>query len=381
MKIITVVFLMLLVSCGKADIRDEAPPSTPSDSASLVLVNASSTATGNALIAYNHNGQKKWDFHYTETLDIWSKPALMGSQISLAAMNQLHLLDINSGNVMWSFNQTPRVINPKFYGDTIVTAASILGPSNMNKIFLLNKHTGLVIWSHTVTEQPLVTPVISAGLIYCLTTNTNGTAVNLYAFNLHNKTLAWSKNLAIGFLMAVPPEMIIRNDTLIAGSLASTVTVMNKNSGDVYWSKPIGASNGFIIGNEIIYHNSNTHAVEKRNLSDGNVSFQSHPIAWTLNGGPAYIFENDFYHQVHDSLFCTSLSTGQVKWKKASPGYFRNFIRVGETVYATLMDYNLNDQSKVMIMRASDFTKKDSIVVPKQNLNNISVFSTSGDFY
>ena len=380
MRIIVAAFLLILAGCGKPEVINQ-PESAPADSASLIVVNASSPATGASIIAYNQNRQKKWEFNFTQTVDAWSKPALQGNQLSVAGMNQLHALDLSTGNVMWSFNQTPRVVNPKYYGDTIVTAASILGPSSMNKIFLLNKQSGAVIWNHTVTEQPIVAPVISSGKIYCLTTNSNGTAISLYAINLNNKTLAWSKSLATGFLMAVPPEMIIRNDTLIAGSLSGLVTVMNKNDGQVYWSKNINADKAFIVGNEIIYSNPSTYSVEKLSLQTGNVHFQSAPIPWTLNGGHAYIYDNAFYHQVHDSLFCTSLTTGQVKWRRGSPGYFRKFTRVGETVYASLMDYSLNDQSKIMIMRASDFTKKDSIVVAKQNLDNLSVLSTSGGFY
>lgn len=54
---------------------------------------------------------------------------------------------------------------------------------------------------------------------------------------------------------------------------------------------------------------------------------------------------------------------------------------IGKTVYASKIDYALNNESRIMVLNAKDFSVRDSIKVPVQYINNFSVLSSANKFY
>lgn len=377
----TLVFAALL-SCNKPDSLIDPPPSQPSDSAKFIFVTATTNSNASSMVTYNGSGELEWEYAGLRPLTLWSQPTYGDKRLFVASFNQLLSMDAETGTARWQHNNQAPMVNPSFVRDTIVSAASTIAPSALNTILLFNKANSAIIWSKQVTEQPLVTPILDEGTIYNLTTNGTGTAITLTAYDVATKSWIWQKQLATGFLMSKPPDMMLRRDTLLVGSLSGNVTALNKYTGNVYWTKSFNSDQAFVHQNAIVFKDNNTGRVTKISLQTGAVTLQSAPIPYTSSsGGAAYIYRDAFYYHLGDSLFCTGLTDGVLKWRKAAKGYFTKFICVGETVYGSKIDYAWNEESRIMMMKASDFSVKDSIRIPKQNIKTFSVLSTANQFY
>ena len=84
---------------------------------------------------------------------------------------------------------------------------------------------------------------------------------------------------------------------------------------------------------------------------------------------------------MNDSLFRTSLVDGTVRRTKVAGDYTVFLKLVGNTVYAAVMNFDCNNESRIMILQADDLMPKDSIRVPAQSIRNLSILSTSERLY
>jgi outer membrane protein assembly factor BamB len=290
------------------------------------------------------------------------------------------------GSVNWNYTSAGNIVNPQLKDDTLITASALIAPSASNAIVLINKNTGNVIWSKSVNDEPAVTPVLSEGKIYNLTVNGTGSVVTISAYDVATQNLLWQKILANAFFAPAPLDMMVRHDSLIVFSSPATLHVINKNNGNLYWSKSNAAYTLLKYKNDLAFNDNNTGQVKVISLQTGNIILQSAPITYTSTfRGYSYIYNDAFYHVVFDSVFCTSLIDGLLKWRKkyetSLQGFFLKLIPVGNTVYGYRTYDNANDQSKLMILNALDFTARDSIIIPKREFSNFSVLSASGIIY
>jgi len=230
---------------------------------------------------------------------------------------------------------------------------------------------------------------MSDGKIFVLTVNGTGTAISLSAYDVITKTLVWQNLLVSAFFTAAPPDMIVRHDSLIVFTSSNQVHSINKNTGALHWSKTLGGTiSPNLYNNDLAYFDNSTKQVKLMSLQTGNTILQSNPIAYV--GTPAdilsYVYNDAFYHIAFDSVYCTSLIDGSLKWRKKyetpfTGAFFKKLTVVGNTVYGGRKYDNTNDEFKFMMLNAIDFTARDSIIVPKQEFNNFSILSASGKIY
>ncbi|HMK05309.1 MAG TPA: PQQ-binding-like beta-propeller repeat protein [Ferruginibacter sp.] len=364
--------------------QTNTPPLAPGDSANLFFITAASNTTGRSFITYNVAKNKIWEITNYQSVGFWNTPAYENGKLYIASFNSMLSLNAANGGGNWTYTNASFLINPKLKNDTLVTAGSSIAPSSTNAILLINKNTGNVIWDKVVTDQPVGTPVLNDGKIFNLTTNGTGTNMKLSAYDVVTKNLIWQQLLVNGFFTAAPPDMIVRNDSLIVFSSNSLVHLLNKNTGAIHWSKTLGTFNVHLYKNDLVFNDAGSGRVTVMSLQTGNIILQSNPINYTMNNGSAYIYNDAFYNVISDSVFCTSLLDGSLKWRKrygASAGGFYKFIAMGHTVYGARQFDNANDESKLIILNAMDFTAKDSIIIPKRDFTNFSILSSAGKFY
>ena len=106
--------------------------------------------------------------------------------------------------------------------------------------------------------------------------------------------LKMKSRVAAGFLMSLPPEMVLHGDTLIVGSFTNSITLVNKNTVDVYWSKGLNTPQSFLQNGEIVYEDEDCSCVKKISLASGATTFQSDPTRHTNSHGQSYIYNNTF---------------------------------------------------------------------------------------
>jgi len=360
-------------------------PLPPGDTANQIFVTASSSSTGRSFLGYDKFKTKMWEITNFPSVSFWNTPVYENGKLYVASNASMLSLNAINGAVNWTYTNPNSLLNPKLKNDTIITAGSQIAPSANNAILLINKNTGNVIWSKVVTDQPVNTPTLIDGKVLCLTVNSTGTSMSLSAYDLVTKNLIWQKVVSGSFFTAVPPDMIVRNDSLIV--FTASVLCLNKNTGASYWSAPLGTTDVHMYKNNLAFHDKNSGTVKILSLQTGNIILQSNPVTFTtVFTGVTYIYNDALYNNVADSVYCTSLIDGSLKWRKmyqtyAAPGSFKKFINVGNTVYGSRQFYNSNDESKLMILNAMDFTARDSMIIPKRNLDNFSILSSGGQFF
>jgi outer membrane protein assembly factor BamB len=363
------------------------PPLPPGDVASLFFITGLTT-TSRSFITYNAAKTKLWEIPNFLSIVFWSTPAYNSGNIYLPSQQYLLSLNANTGSLNWQYTDLASVVNPQLSNDTIVTASSLIAPAASNAILFLNKNTGSVIWSKTVTDQPVISPVMSDGKVFVLTVNSTGTALKLSAYDVITKNLVWQNPLVTAFFTAAPPEMIVRHDSLIVFTSSNQVHSINKNTGALHWSKTLGGSiTPNLYKNDLAYYDNSTKQVKLISLQTGNIILQSNPVAYTSPLDVlSYVYNDAFYHLISDSVYCTSLTDGSLRWRKKyetslTGAFFKKLTVVGNTVYGGRKYDNANDEFKLMMLNAIDFTAKDSILVPKREMNNFSILSVAGIVY
>ncbi len=380
-------FILTLLACGcsKDTAITESPlPVASTDTAKLILVTATSASMGTSLVAYNPEKVKQWEQNGLSPAGFWSIPAYGDNKIFVTSDRQLLSLNAGNGTNNWTYTNTIPLTNPKFRNDTIVTAATIIAPSPQNALLLLNKLNGNVIWSKPVSDQPIVAPLLDGDRIFALTTNGTGTIFTLSAYDLASKNLVWQKVLANAFLTAVPSDMILRKDTLIIGVPAGSINVVNKNTGNVYWSKSLNTNHAYLYNDKLVYNDVTFGRLNILSIQTGNTLFQSPPsnaIMASAGNKLSYLYNNALYYQALDTLYCTNLTDGTLRWKKPCSSYFQKVTVVGKTAYGIKALYNSADEMRLMIMNAEDFTAKDSVTIPRRTYKNLTVLSAAGLMY
>jgi outer membrane protein assembly factor BamB len=394
--------LLFLVSCNKnSDIIDSTPTTNLSDSAKLILVESlTPNPFGGAIVdesiaAYAANKNKIWELLSTDRLSAPRLSCYFENSILLQNnKNELSSINAQSGNTLWQFNN---FLNSLTYGllmdknlstdnkDSIAIGASTLtlnNPTAKNTLLLLNKQNGAIIWSKPVSVQIINAPVLSNGKIFALTTNSNGTQSTLTAYDVATKNIIWQKIISNAFLTTAPANMILKGDTLVVGSSTNTLNLIDKNTGNIYWSKSFNTNITHLYKNKIVFNDTRTGSVNVLNSQTGDIILQSNPITATAFNGLSYVYEDAFYNLVSDTIYCTNLLNGLLKWKKfTGPGMYLKFITLGNKLYAskTYNIYTQTQESKLMILNAADFTAKDSINISRGNLYNFNIVSSENN--
>ena len=362
------------------------PPLPTGDTANQIYVTATSSSTGRSFLTYDAFRNKMWEINNFPSVSFWNTPIYEAGKLYVASNASMLSLNSMNGAVNWTYTNptSTSLLNPKLKNDTLITGGSQIAPSANNAIILINKNTGNIIWNKVVTDQPVNTPTLIDDKVFCLTVNSTGTSMSLSAYDLATKNLVWQKVVSGSFFTSVPPDMIVRNDSLIV--FTTSVLSLNKNTGALYWSAPLGTTDVHVYKNNLAFHDKSSGTVKILSLQTGNIILQSSPVTFTtVFTGVTYVYNDALYNNVADSVFCTSLIDGSLKWRKMyqapSLGSFKKFINVGNTLYGSRQYYNSNDESKLMIINALDFTARDSMIIPKRDLNNFSILSSAGKFY
>ena len=361
-------------------------PLINTDSAKMFFITTSTSSANNAIGVYDAMRTKLWEQALTFTANYWAKPDFADNKLFFSVYNLLMNVNSGSGTNNWTYTNTYPLVNPKVVNDTIVTASALISPPPSNMLLMLSKITGAVIWSlSTGTNEPLTTPSLDGGKIFALTTNPTGTVFNISAYDIITKTLLW-QNTINGFVTSGSQEMMtIRNDTLIVNT-AAAISVINKNTGSVYWTKSLNTNRVEIYNNKIVYQDQYLGKVNVLNLQTGNIINQGQYIDYThgsgLGASASYIYNDAFYYRTGDSVYCTGISDGMLRWRKQLKYYyyFTKFIAIENLVYGAF-EYSTPNESRIMIMNASDLSIRDSIVLQKPWIKDLTILSAKNKLY
>ncbi|MEO6819743.1 MAG: PQQ-binding-like beta-propeller repeat protein, partial [Ginsengibacter sp.] len=334
----------VILSCNKNISVTEVPPlQNAKDSAKLILVTTKDVITNEGFItAYGPNMDKKWELSNNG----WHNTFKIGSYINNSLIvtylgnTELQSLNIANGSQNWSNKE---FIDKLTYGffvsrhfnhDTIVVATSTLSGNKFterNALILLNKQDGSELCRIQVDAQPLAAPLLDGNSIYYIATNSNGTKQTLTAYNIVTKKLLWQKN-QFSFLLGLPGGILVKNDTLIFGAGTGNIDLINKNDGSLYWSKGFNTKSVFSYKDKFIFNDNVSGRLTILSSKTGEVILQGPPIPYTRANGAAYIYNDDFYNNAYDTLYCSSLLDGSLKWSKQITNAVK-FINVGDKVY------------------------------------------------
>ena len=382
--ILAVSTILIFKGCKKEDQTSETvePTKTANDSAKSIFIVIKSNTNVSSIAAYNANGNFLWDHSFPGIITFWSNMDI--SEYNVFLTNYYHLESINtmSGNTNWNYANSGNLVVPKIENDTIVSASSIIPPSTANKLVLFDKTTGSVLWSKAITDQPIATPFLNGGKVFSITTYSSGVVFRLSSYDVASNSLLWQTTLSNNFTVVKTTDFIVRHNTLIVGMSTGVLYAVNINNRNLYWSVAFNTNKSYLYNNQIVYNNLNTGKITYRSLKDGTIIKSYATLQYLATSGEtSYIYNNSYYSKSLDSVFCTSLTDGTIKFRTYHPGYFEKFIVVGDNLYDSQMYYNSTEESKLMILNTADFTAKDSIIVSKVQLVNFSILSSQGIFY
>lgn len=385
--------LIFILGCNKNISVTEVPPfKNPKDSAKLILVTTKDVNTNEGFItAYGINMDKKWELSNNSRYNTYKIGSYINNSlvVTYSANKELQSLDIANGSKNWAITE---FIDKLTYGffvsrhfnhDTIVVSTSTLSGDKFterNALILFNKKDGSELCRIPVDAQPLAAPLLDGNSIYYIATNSNGTKNTLTSYDIVTKKLLWQKT-QFSFLMGLPGGILVKNDTLIFGSGTGNIDLINKNDGSVYWSKGFNTKSMYSYKDKFVFNDNVSGRLTILSSKTGEVILQGPPIPYTRVNGAAYIYNDDFYNNAYDTLYCSSLLDGSLKWSKQITNAVK-FINVGDKVYYLTGSYGYaSANSKLMKMSAGDFTALDSISFPQGNLENFSILTSADEFF
>ena len=395
MKIIkTLLWVLLIVLAGCT--KPSTTPSTPivpippvippvvthTDSAKLILVSTklyNGSGYTSYLSAYDLSRNLKWersDLSFLTTFFV--KPGYSGDALTAGTFNNITSLNPVTGTSNWSYSIPGTYFsNAHFSTDTVLMA----NESN-NSINLLSKTNGTLIWTKTVTDQPFLTPVTSGNTIFCPTVNSTATASYLKAYDLTTKNLLWQTPISNLYLTT---NILIKQDSIYFGIGSAQLFCISITTGSIYWSKTDANGKFYYYNGGIFLVDGSFGYIAAINIRTGATLWQTN-VPLLNNIDLIYFYNGNVYCQPIPQITCVSTTTGAIQWSK-NIGYnnFQKLTVVGNSLFAyngklQLGPYNI-PQSRIMIMNASDFTAKDSIILQERDYLDMSATSVDGLIY
>ncbi|HVY74943.1 MAG TPA: PQQ-binding-like beta-propeller repeat protein [Puia sp.] len=286
-------------------------------------------------------GQLKWK--YVDDRFIESEPtAANGRLYSNDAHGNIFSLDINTGNVIWTYttgptqyNQSNTVIsNGIVYvcsADSALYALNALNgaflwkykdawgsPTVLNGrvycpsegIVCLNANTGSQIWKFNPSSDPSASypsnPAVADGIVYIGCTDEN-----LYALDANTGNLLWK--YFTGDVVETSPTVV--NGIVYFGRGVGDVYALDAKTGQAIWNYSIenSVNSSPTIANGVLYFGSNNEYLYALDANTGAVNWIFSDGEW-IDESPLF-FQGVIYISAREELQAVDASTGKLIWR------------------------------------------------------------------
>lgn len=294
-------------------------------------------------------------------------------------------IDVNELNQQWEYlNGTKGQIlfaSPTANNDFVVFT------TDRGWVTALDARDGQEVWSIRLGNTNRSTPTIVEDTIYL----SGGQDGSIYALNLENGNIKWSKNIGQPAIYESP---IYKDGTVIVSSGLTdnaSVYALDATNGNVKWSVELGGSSFFggAIGQEYVYIGSyENRTIRALQLSDGaevwskqvsQEGFASKPV---FHEGAVYVQTANFGNGA-GSLLAIDGNNGEILWQTAgigdsqagSPIIYEDLVIAGSSSMQVLRAFNKNTGEELWSNRTVGSTLHNGAV----SANGVLFFSgTSG---
>jgi len=220
--------------------------------------------------------------------------------------------DIKNKRILWEYHVVGQPTS------LIMSQEKIITTTLKGFIYVLDINNGNLIWSYNTHKEIISKPVIDNNMLYLQTT-----LDTLYAFNISDGTLNWQyneKNIYEGLLVHLTPSPYISNDVLYTGFSNGDAIALNATNGQIIWLRkppttkqlqdiivrPVGNS-------QVVLFASYDNGIFCLNKKDGTLVWERNDL---IRATALYISETDIYATfVNGMIYRLDLRTGDSIWK------------------------------------------------------------------
>lgn len=294
-------------------------------------------------------------------------------------------IDVNELNQQWEYlNGTKGQI---LFASPTASNEYVVFTTDRGWVTALDTKDGREIWSIRLGNTNRSTPTIVEDTIYL----SGGQDGSIYALNLENGNIKWSKNIGQPAIYESP---IYKDGTLIVSTGLTdnpSVYALDPTNGNVKWSVELGGASFFggAIGQDYVYIGSyENRTIRALQLSDGaevwskqlsQEGFASRPV---FHEGIVYVQTANFGNGA-GSLLAIDGNNGEIIWQTAgvgdsqagSPIIYEDLVIAGSSNMPVLRAFNKNTGEEVWSNRTVGSTLHNGAV----SANGVLFFSgTSG---
>ena len=171
---------------------------------------------------------------------IHGAPTFSGSRIFVVDVeNQMFALDVNTGQQVWSYRGIPEPARIMRASSPAVTGDTVIAPFSSGELVALRAATGQALWQQVLSRTSRTSalseirdiagrPVVSRGVVYAV-----GHSGLMSAIDVSTGQPKWQ--LPVSGVNAPLPV----GDVVYVVSKAGELTLVNRDSGQVYWTRDL----------------------------------------------------------------------------------------------------------------------------------------------
>lgn len=175
-------------------------------------------------------------------------PTVAGSRVYVIDVdNQLIAFNVNTGQQDWSYRGIPEPARVMRASSPAVTGDTVIAPFSSGEVVALRASTGQALWQQTLSRTSRTSalseirdiagrPVVSRGIVYAISH-----AGVLSAMEIRSGEPAWRgpNNTPITIPVAGVNAPLPVGDVVYVVSKLGELTVVNRQSGQVYWTRDL----------------------------------------------------------------------------------------------------------------------------------------------
>lgn len=244
--------------------------------------------------AYNANdGSMKWSYDVPSPYkNINSSAVLNGNTVYFASYDgKIYALDAGTGVYKWA---TANTGNPISSGMCLVNGIIYVGAQP--KVYAFDATTGTTKW---VTASPQFTGYSSSPTVADNKVFIGGEDGVMYAFNISDGTIAWSKVMGTGSLMSSP---IYKNGIIYIGGGDGKMYALQSSSGNAVWQNNTTGSikniySGPTLSERALYFGTLDGGVLSINIQTGVTKWSNNITGARFQSSPSVItYKGDVYY-------------------------------------------------------------------------------------
>jgi len=172
---------------------------------------------------------------------IHGAPTVSGSRVFVVDVeNQIQAFDVNSGAQVWSYRGIPEPARIMRASSPAVTGDTVIAPFSSGEVVALRASTGQSVWQQVLSRTSRTSalseirdiagrPVISRGTVYAV--SHSGV---LSAMDIRSGQPKWAPLPIAGVNAPLPV-----GDVIYVVSKDGELTVINRDTGQIYWSRDL----------------------------------------------------------------------------------------------------------------------------------------------